>query len=194
MLVAVLNLVFFAVEVVASQILGSVSLLADSVDFFEDAGVNFLIFLSFAWSLRARNRLAKFFALFLFVPAILSVITAVGKGTTPEAPEPLALALISICALAVNVFCALALAKHRKTDGPLIQAAWLAARNDSIANLAILAGAGASLVFNTGWIDIAIGVGIFALNADAALVILRHSRLESEQYGFQTERSAGTEK
>lgn len=185
MLVAILNLGFFIIEVIASQIIGSVSLLADSVDFFEDAGVNFLIFLSFAWSLKARNRLARFFAFFLLVPATLTVITAIGKGTNPEAPEPLVLSLISICALAVNVYCAFALAGHRKTEGPLIQAAWLAARNDSIANFAILAGALVSLVLDTGWIDIAIGVGIFILNADAAVVILRHSRLESQQIKVQ---------
>lgn len=181
LLVALLNLVFFAVEVVASQVIGSVSLLADSLDFLEDASVNFLIFLSVSWTLLARNRLARFLALLLLVPATMTIITAIGKGFSPETPEPIALSLISLAALAVNLYCAYSLARHRETDGTLIQAAWLAARNDAIANVAIFLGAMLSLVIRTGWIDIAIGVGIFILNADAAMVILRHARLESKE-------------
>ena len=42
-LVAVLNLAYFGVEFAVARAIGSVSLFAESIDFLEDASVNFLI-------------------------------------------------------------------------------------------------------------------------------------------------------
>jgi len=42
-LVALLNLAYFGIEFTVARVIGSVSLFADSVDFLEDASVNFLI-------------------------------------------------------------------------------------------------------------------------------------------------------
>ncbi|WP_199170612.1 cation transporter [Caulobacter sp. FWC2] len=53
---AMLNLACFLVEFVVALHIGSVSLLADSADFFEDAAVNFLIFMALAWSAAQRAR------------------------------------------------------------------------------------------------------------------------------------------
>ena len=48
------NLAYFGVEFAVARRIGSVSLFADSVDFLEDASVNFLIGIALTWS--ARNR------------------------------------------------------------------------------------------------------------------------------------------
>ena len=53
-LVALLNLAYFGVEFVVALRIGSVSLLADSVDFLEDAAVNLLIFAALGWSATRR--------------------------------------------------------------------------------------------------------------------------------------------
>nr|WP_272877223.1 cation transporter [Neoroseomonas eburnea] len=45
-----LNLGYLGVEFAVALSIGSVSLLADSVDFLEDAAVNFLIFAALGWS------------------------------------------------------------------------------------------------------------------------------------------------
>ena len=45
--VASLNLIFFFVEFIVAINIRSVSLIADSIDFIEDASINFLIFLLF---------------------------------------------------------------------------------------------------------------------------------------------------
>ena len=42
--VAILNLLYFFVEFIVALNIRSVSLLADSIDFIEDASINFLIF------------------------------------------------------------------------------------------------------------------------------------------------------
>ena len=51
LLVAVLNLLYFFIEFIAALNIRSVSLLADSIDFIEDASINFLIFfvISLTW-------------------------------------------------------------------------------------------------------------------------------------------------
>ena len=52
--VALLNLAYFGVEFAVAQSIASVSLLADSVDFLEDASVNLLIFFAIAWTATTR--------------------------------------------------------------------------------------------------------------------------------------------
>jgi Co/Zn/Cd efflux system component len=48
--VAVLNLGYFGIEISVALAIGSVSLFADSIDFLEDASVNFLILIALGWS------------------------------------------------------------------------------------------------------------------------------------------------
>ena len=54
LVVAGLNLAYFFVEFVVALGAGSVALLADSVDFLEDAAVNLLIFIALGWPLVRR--------------------------------------------------------------------------------------------------------------------------------------------
>src|SRR5215218_2451355 len=70
LLVAGLNLSYFAVEVSVALAIGSVSLLADSVDFLEDTAVNLLIALALGWSLRRRALMGHAMALVILVPAV----------------------------------------------------------------------------------------------------------------------------
>src|SRR5688500_14818297 len=70
--------------------------------------------------------------------------------------------------LAVNLTCAWLLARERHEAGSLTRAAFLSARNDAIANVAII-GAGLWIaVTGSGWPDLVVGVGIAAMNVDAA--------------------------
>ena len=50
LLVMALNLGYFGVEFAVALAIGSVSLFADSIDFLEDASINFLIFVALGWS------------------------------------------------------------------------------------------------------------------------------------------------
>lgn len=55
-LVGLLNLAYFGIEFTVALAIGSVSLFADSVDFLEDASVNFLIVAALGWTARSRAR------------------------------------------------------------------------------------------------------------------------------------------
>jgi Co/Zn/Cd efflux system component len=56
--VVLANLTYFLVEFGVARRIGSVSLFADSVDFLEDAAVNFLIVVALGWSIKKRARVA----------------------------------------------------------------------------------------------------------------------------------------
>ncbi|MBV8922243.1 cation transporter, partial [Bradyrhizobium sp.] len=128
--VALLNLAYFGVEFTVALAIGSVSLFADSVDFLEDASVNILIAVAIGWSPRRRAMLGMALAAILLAPALAGLWTAYQKLVAPVAPEPFRLTLTGIGALAVNLTCALILARFRDHSGSLTKAAFLSARND----------------------------------------------------------------
>ena len=167
--VALLNLAYFGVEFAVAVAIGSVSLFADSVDFLEDASVNLLISVALGWSARDRARLGMVLSAVLLVPALATVWTAWGKFAAPVAPEPLALSLAGLGALTINMVCAFMLARYRHHGGSLTRAAFLSARNDALANVAIIAaGCITAFVWPTAWPDLIVGAGIAAMNIDAA--------------------------
>ncbi len=178
LLVALLNLAYFGVEFAVALSIGSVSLFADSVDFLEDASVNILIAVGLGWSAVNRSRLGMALAAILLVPAIATLWTAWQKFAAPVPPAPLPLTMTGLGALAVNLTCALLLVRFRSHSGSLTRAAFLSARNDAYANVAIvLAGLVTALTLSV-WPDLIVGLGIAALNADAAREVLQAARKE----------------
>src|SRR5437868_7610268 len=171
LLVATLNLAYFGVEFAVALAIGSVSLFADSIDFLEDAAVNLLILVALRWSARARARLGVGLAGILLIPAVATAWTAWEKLMVPVAPAPVPMTLTGLGALAINLSCALVLAKFRDHAGSLSRAAFLSARNDALANIAIVAAAGVAMLYPSGWPDLIVGIGIAALNADAARTV-----------------------
>jgi Co/Zn/Cd efflux system component len=166
-LVAILNLAYFGIEFAVAAI-GSVSLFADSVDFLEDASVNFLILVALGWSAKRRARTGMMLAGILLVPALATLWTAWQKFSLPVPPAPLPLTLTGAGALVVNLSCALALARYHQHAGSLTRAAFLSARNDVLANLAIIVAGLVTAYVRSPWPDLTAGVGIALLNADAA--------------------------
>ncbi len=177
--VAALNLGYFGVEFAVALAIGSVSLLADSIDFLEDASLNLLILLGLGWSLRRRARLGRVLALILLVPALATLWTAWTKFQAPVPPAPLALTLAGAGAMLVNLLCTAMLARVHRGGGSLTRAAFLSARNDVLANIAIiLAGLVTAFLWASAWPDLITGLGIGALNADAARDVWQAAREE----------------
>ncbi|HEX3349601.1 MAG TPA: cation transporter [Acetobacteraceae bacterium] len=178
-IVAIANLAYFGVEFTVALSIGSVSLFADSVDFLEDASVNFLILVALGWSVRSRARVGMALAAILLVPAIATIWTAWQKFTVPVAPEPLALSLTGLGALVVNLSCAFLLAQFRHHSGSLTKAAFLSARNDAVANVVIVgAGLVTAFLWTSAWPDLMVGLGIAVMNADAAREVWTAAREE----------------
>jgi Co/Zn/Cd efflux system component len=171
-IVAALNLAYFGIEFAVALAIGSVSLFADSVDFLEDASINFLIFAALSWTARNRARLGIALAGILFIPGLATLWTAWEKFNAPTPPQPFLLSVTGLGALAINFSCAYMLARYRDHGGSLTRAAFLSARNDALANVAIIiAGIVTAFLWYSAWPDLIVGVGIAALNVDAARAV-----------------------
>jgi Co/Zn/Cd efflux system component len=184
-MVAALNLAYFGVEFAVALAIGSVSLFADSIDFLEDASINLLIALALGWSAIGRARLGMTLAGLLLIPGLATLWTAWGKFMAPMPPAPLPLSLTGLGALAINVSCAFMLARFRAHGGSLTRAAFLSARNDTLANVAIIAAGFVTAYTNSAWPDLIVGLGIAAMNADAAREVWKAARGEHRAAGSE---------
>ncbi|MDW8399600.1 MAG: cation transporter [Acetobacteraceae bacterium] len=177
-LVAALNLGYFGVEAGLALAIGSVALFADSIDFLEDAAVNALIVVALGWSARKRAMVGALLGALILAPTVATAWTAWEKLLEPAAPPALPLLLGGVGALAVNTLCAFLIAPYRAAGGSLSRAAFLSARNDAIANAAIIAAAGVTAATLSPWPDLVVGLGILALNARAALEVWEAAHTE----------------
>jgi len=181
LLVATLNLAYFGVEFAVAVAIGSVSLFADSIDFLEDTSVNFLIAVALGWSARSRARLGMALAGILLVPGASTLWTAWQKFIAPLPPAPIPLSVTGAGALIINLSCAFILARFRSHSGSLTRAAFLSARNDAVANVAIIAAGFLTAYTSSAWPDLIVGLGIFAINAGAAREVWTVARAEHRE-------------
>jgi Co/Zn/Cd efflux system component len=184
--VATLNLAYFAVEFSVALLIASVSLLADSVDFLEDATVNFLVLFALRWSVHQRARVGMLLAGVLLVPALAFLWALWNKLMHPVPPEALTLSATATGALLVNVVCAFILVRFRDSRGSLTKAAFLSARNDAVANAAIIAAGLATALWPSIWPDVLVGIGIALMNADAAKEVWQAARAERSEVREQS--------
>lgn len=171
------NVTMFVVELIASWGSGSLSLLADSIDFFGDAGNYALSLAVLGMALPVRSKMALFkaacmgaFGLFVLGQAAWNLAV----GTPPEAYTMGAVGLIAFVA---NGGVAWMLYRYRTGDANM-RAVWICTRNDALGNLAVI---GAALgVFGTGsaWPDLLVATAMGGLALSGAWIVLRQARRE----------------
>lgn len=193
-IVAALNLAYFGVEFAVAVAIGSVSLFADSVDFLEDTSINFLIAVALGWSVIKRARLGMALAGILLIPGVATLWMAWQKFMAPLPPAPIPLSVAGAGALVINLSCAFILARFRSHSGSLTRAAFLSARNDAVANVAIIAAGIMTAYTFSGWPDLIVGLGIMAMNADSEREVWSAAREEHRQVEEITCRSANSKK
>lgn len=179
--VALMNLAYFFVEFAVAQVSGSVSLLADSVDFLEDAAVNMLIFLALGWPLARRAVVGKAMAVIILGPAALAGWEAAQRFSDPVAPAVAPVVLASLGAIVVNGASAWLLVRVRHHGGSLSSAAFLSARNDVLINTSIIVMALVTSWTDSGWPDLLLGCLIIGLALHAAYEVWELS--EEERLG-----------
>ena len=176
------NALMFAVEIGAGLASGSVSLLADAIDFFGDAA-NYaltLAVLSLGAVWRTRAALVKAASMLLFGTLVLGKAAwTLSQGLTPE---PLTMGLVGALALAANVAVAVLLYSFRSGDANM-RSVWLCTRNDAIGNVAVMLAALG--VFGTGaaWPDLAVAAVMAGLALSAGWAVMRQARRELDVQG-----------
>lgn len=176
--VALLNFIYFWIEYAVAIKIGSVSLFADSIDFLEDTTINLLILFAIGWSLHRRSQIGILLAGIILIPSFSTLWMAGEKFLTLSTPEPYLLTFTGAGALLVNMFCAFLLARFRQHTSSLVKAAFLSARNDAIANIAIITSGIITFSWHSMWPDLIVGVGIFLMNLDAAKAVYLSAKRE----------------
>ena len=173
----VVNAAMAVVEIVSGMAAGSVSLLADSVDFAGDAanyGLSLAV-LSMALAWRSRVAWIKGWSMGAF--GVFVIARAVWSLWTGQVPEPLTMGLVGTLALAANVGVAVLLFAYREGDANM-RSVWLCTRNDALGNLAVLAAAAGVFGTGQGWPDLVVAAVMATLAISAARSVLRHARAE----------------
>jgi Co/Zn/Cd efflux system component len=80
----------------------------------------------------------------------------------------------------VNFICAAMLMRYRRHGGSLSLAAFLSARNDVLANVAIILAGLLTAYTLSIWPDLIVGLSIAAINADAALKVYKAAQKERD--------------
>ena len=175
--VLVINAAMFFVEVGAGLRSGSVSLLADSIDFFGDAA-NYavtLAVLSLGAAWRARAALLKAGSMVAFGLFVLGrTAWALWQGVPPE---PMTMGLVGVLALVANLLAAALLYAWREGDANM-RSVWLCTRNDAIGNVAVMAAALGVFGTGSGWPDLLVATGMALLALHSGTAVLRHARQE----------------
>jgi cation diffusion facilitator family transporter len=171
------NAAMFLLEVGAGLSSGSVSLLADAVDFFGDAanyGLSLAV-LAMALSWRSRAAMLKAASMLLFGAVVLG--RALWEAFHGVPPQPVTMGLVGLLALAANLGVAWLLYAYRDGDANM-RSVWLCTRNDALGNVAVLLAALG--VFGTGsrWPDLAVAAVMAALALSAGLSVVRQARHE----------------
>jgi Co/Zn/Cd efflux system component len=173
----IINASMFGVEVVGSQQSGSMSLLADAIDFAGDAanyGLSLAV-LGMAMVWRSRAALIKGASMGVYGLFVLGKTAwAVHQGMPPE---PVTMGAIALLALLANVSVALMLYAFREGDANM-RSVWLCSRNDAIGNVAVALAALGVFATHQAWPDLLVAVGMAVLAISASVSVLRQARVE----------------
>jgi Co/Zn/Cd efflux system component len=165
----------FFVEGLASLQSGSVSLMADAIDFFGDSAnyILSLTVLSMGMVWRGRAALAKGVTMVVFGLVVWGrAIWVAHSGLTPE---PLTMGAVGALALLANVAVALLLFRFRSGDSDM-RSVWLCSRNDAIGNVAVMAAALGVFGTGTAWPDLVVAGIMGTLAITAGISVARHAR------------------
>lgn len=170
-----INLAMFLVEGWASFQSGSVSLMADAIDFFGDSA-NYVLSLSvLSMGLAWRGRAAMIKGLTMAVFGLVVWLRAIWVAQSGLTPEPLTMGAVGFLALVANVAVALMLFRFRSGDSDM-RSVWLCSRNDAIGNVAVMIAALGVFGTGTAWPDLAVAGIMGTLAITSGISVVRHAR------------------
>ncbi|MCQ4257142.1 cation transporter [Stutzerimonas stutzeri] len=177
-----INLAMFIVEIVSGLRSGSVSLLADAIDFAGDAA-NYaitLVVLSMGLVWRSRAAMVKGLSMLAFGVFVLG--RAGWSIYADVVPEPLTMGVIGALALIANVIVAVMLYAFREGDSNM-RSVWLCSRNDAIGNIAVMIAAAGVFGTDSAWPDLIVALIMAGLAISAGYSVVRQARHELRTVG-----------
>jgi Co/Zn/Cd efflux system component len=177
----VVNVAMFALEIASGLQSGSVSLLADAIDFFGD-GANYALTLAvLSMGAQWRGRAALLKAATMLVFGIVVLGKALWSAYQGAIPEPVVMGAVGALALAANLGVAALLYAYREGDANM-RGVWLCTRNDALGNVAVMLAALGVFGTRTAWPDLIVAVAMSALSISAGGSVMRQARRELAQH------------
>lgn len=172
-----INTVMFVVELLAALQADSLSLMADSIDFFGDAG-NYLVsvaVLGASVSWRAGTALIK--GVFMLSFGLFIGVQGIDYHQHSIVPVASTMGMIGLLAMFANLGVAMMLFRFRHGDADM-RTVWLCTRNDALSNIAVMLAALGVLGTASGWPDRLVA-GVMALLAiTSGVAVTRQSLRE----------------
>jgi Co/Zn/Cd efflux system component len=172
-----LNAAMFAVEFGASWASDSVSLLADSIDFFGDAANYALSLAVLGMALRVRSKAALFKAACMGAFGVFVLGKALWNLQSGVVPEAATMGAVGFAALAVNAGVAWMLYRFRSGDANM-RSVWLCSRNDAFGNVAVMFAALGVFGSRGAWPDLVVAGVMGSLALWGAGTVIGHARSE----------------
>ncbi len=170
------NALFFVGEVTFGLLSRSMGVVADGLDMGADAAVYLLSVVAVGATTARKKRYARASGYAQLGLAGVGLVEVVRRFVVPgDAPDPAAMAMITTLALAGNV-AVLVVLRRVRTGEAHIEASWIFTANDVIANLLVLAAAGAVALLSSAVPDLVAGAIIFGVVLNGARRILTLSR------------------
>lgn len=171
------NALMFGVEIAAGLTSGSVSLLADAIDFFGDAanyGLTLAVLsLGIAW--RSCAALVKAACMLGFGTIVIG--RALWSASQGIVPEPITMGVVGALALAANLGVTALLYAFREGDANM-RGVWLCTRNDAISNVAVMFAALGVFGTATPWPDLGVAAVMAGLAITSGWAVMRQARRE----------------
>lgn len=169
------NAIMFLVEGFASMQSGSVSLLADAIDFLGDSANYLLSLCVLSMGMLWRGRAALVKGLTMTVFGLLVWARALWILQTGTTPEPLTMGVVGLLALAANAGVATVLFRFRDGDADM-RSVWLCSRNDAIGNLSVMVAALGVFGTGTALPDLIVAAIMGTLAITAGVGIVTHAK------------------
>lgn len=189
------NLAFFVIELWAGLAAGSVSLLADAVDFAGDAANYGLSLAVLSMALVWRSRAAWVKGASMFGYGLLVLAKGVWVFSAGGVPDALTMGVVGFLALLANTGVAVMLYAWRNGDANM-RSVWLCSRNDALSNLAVMLAALGVFGTHTAWPDLLVAAIMAGLALSAGWSVMGHARQEllgvTSASGMDINTGAGT--
>jgi Co/Zn/Cd efflux system component len=171
--VLAVNFSFFVIEMTAGVRSESMGLVADSLDMLADAFVYGISLFAVGGTLTRKKNIAKVAGYFQIALAVIGFSEVIRRFVgVEEMPDFSTMIVVSILALAANVFCLFLLQKSKSEDAHM-QASAIFTSNDVIINLGVIVAGILVSLLGSNKPDLVIGSVVFVVVIRGAVKILK---------------------
>lgn len=170
-----INAGMFLIELIIGLFAESMGLISDSLDMLADSGVYLISLYAVGKSLQIKKKSALMNGLFQIILGLGIIVETIRRFIYGSDPEPTYMILISLIALAANVYCLAVLSKHK--DGEVhLRASYICSSTDVMANIGVIIAGALVYLTKSPYPDLVIGIIVTGIVLKGAGSILQLAR------------------